>query len=202
MAIKSDSIGENFTNDQNELIALYEKQIDNKLVRDYIEGKELSIKPKPYPHYNWKENNPAGCDEKVVNEILRKYRQAGWLIKWYCSQDDRSGTWYFVMNKIEELSAFKGKRLKISFTQKDPMQLRMEHTVITPILGACKTKVIKTKVVSETEEEYMNFCIPPNLYITDDNIIKFVRYYNKDNRWSICLKDESPVLENLKVEII
>jgi hypothetical protein len=200
MAIKTGSIDETFTDNQKSMIALYEKQIDNYIVKYYVKGKELKVEPKPFPYSNKQGGISSGLDERVVNEVLRKYRQAGWLAKWYCSQDDRSGTWYFILNKIEESAIFKGKSLKISFTCKGPDSCVTEHNLIIPILGTCKTKV-----VSEIEEdfvEYMNFCIPTNLYITDVNMIKFVRYYNKDNRWMVCFRNEAFVLNNLKVEII
>ncbi|MFA6524400.1 MAG: hypothetical protein WC264_02035 [Candidatus Paceibacterota bacterium] len=203
MAIKETSIGETFTDDQKRLIALYEKQIDDQLLNYYVEGKKLDVKPEPYPNFHKVGKNLGyGCDERVVSEILRKYREAGWLIEWVFNEFQRSGDWVFRLKKIDSFADFKGKNLKISFTCKNPKIVVTEHELIIPILGACKTKV-----VSETKEdldliEYVNFCIPSNLYITDVNIIKYVRYYNKDNHWMVCLQDETFVLENLKVEII
>ena len=199
--MKQTTIGETFTDDQKELITLYEKQIDNQLVKYYIEGKKFSVKPKPYPHYNWKEEIPCGCDEKVVGEILRKYREVGWLIEWgFNETSEIDGDWVFVFNKIKEPSDFKGKNLKISFTlKKDFRSCVTEHELIVPVLGVCKTKVVSE--IEEDQTDYLNFCVPSNLYITSVDIIKFVRYYNKDNRWMVCLQ-EAIVLENLKVEII
>lgn len=202
MAIKETSIGETFTDDQKRLIALYEKQIDNQLVKYYVEGKKLKIKPEPYPNFHENGKNTGfGCDERVVGEILRKYREAGWLIEWVFDETSAiSGDWIFSLKKIEEPLDFKKKRLKISFTRKDPNSCVTEHKLTVRILGACKTKVVSE--IKEDQIEYMNFCIPSNLHITDVNIIKFVRYYNKNNRWMVCLQNEAFVLENLKVEVI
>lgn len=227
MTTKHGSIGEVFTDDQKELIALYEKQIDDQLAQCYIEGKKLKIKPEPYPNYDWKKENPAGCDQKVVNEILRKYREAGWFIKWAFNETSQiSGEWVFVFKKIDELSDFKGKSLKISFPYEDHGGDTAEHRLTIPILGVCNTKVT-TPDLLDCNTEYLNFCIPPNFYITDSEIIKFVRYYKSDNprgkRWMVCCQeirsqitidllvskgikperwDDVHVEENLKVEVI
>ena len=201
MAIEQTTIGETFTDDQKELIALYEKQIDNQLVKYYVEGKKFSVKPEPYPHYNWKEKISEGCDERVVGEILRKYREVGWLIEWEFNETSEiDGDWVFVFNKIKELSDFKGKNLKISFTLKfNASCVITEHELTVPVLGVCKTKVVSK--IKEDQTEYVNFCIPSNLYITSVDIIKFVRYSIKDNCWTVSLQG-SLVLENLKVEVI
>jgi hypothetical protein len=100
MAIQSESISELFTDNQKRLIALYEKQIDEQLVKYYIEGKELGVKPKPFPNDHMEEEIPWGLDKKVVNEILRKYREAGWLIKWVFKETGQiSGDWVFSFKK-------------------------------------------------------------------------------------------------------
>lgn len=205
MAIKETTVGETFTDEQKRMIDLYERQIDNQLVKYYIEGKKLKVKPEPYPHSHYEiigdKKIGSGCDERVVGEILKKYREVGWIIEWEFNETGpRDGDWVFSLKKIEESYVFKGKSLKISFTYKNPKSCVIEHKLTVPILGACKTKI-----VSETEGgqiEYINFCIPFNLYITDVNIIKFVRYHTKENRWMVCLQNETFISENLKVEVI
>jgi hypothetical protein len=202
MAIKETTIGEIFTDDQKRMIALYEKQIDDQLVKYYIEEEKLKVKPEPYPHSHYEiiegKKVGLGCDKRVVGEILRKYRESGWLIKWEFNEKSAiDGDWVFGLKKIKGTSFFKRKSLKISFTCKDLKSCVTEHNLIIPILGTCKTKVVSE--IEEDRIEYINFCIPTNLYITYKDIIKFVRYYNKDNRWMVCLQDETLVLENLKV---
>jgi hypothetical protein len=210
MATKTKEIGNIFTDDQKELIALYEKQIDNQLAEYYIEGKELKIMPKPYPNYNWKKETPAGCDQKVVDEILRKYREAGWLIKWeFVETNQIDGNWVFILKKIDEFSDFKGKSLEISFPYKNHDGDTGEHHLIVPILGVCNTKVTTPNLL-DCNTEYLNFCIPANFYITESEIIKFVRYYKSDSsygkRWQVCCQainqDEILVSENLKVRVV
>lgn len=201
MAITQKSAGEIFTDDQKRLIALYEKQIDDHITDYYLEGKKLRVKPEPYPnlHKNGK-NLGYGCDERVVNEILRKYREAGWKIKWAFDETSQiDGDWVFWLNKISDLADFKGKKLKISFTHKDSRLCVTEHKLNVPILGSGKTKAVSE--IEKDQTEYINLYIP-SIYITDVDIIKFVRYYDKDKRWMVCLQNEAFVLENLKVEVI
>ncbi|HUC88902.1 MAG TPA: hypothetical protein VMR49_02625 [Candidatus Paceibacterota bacterium] len=137
MAINTEGIEEIFTDDQKKMIALYEKQIDDHIMKYYLEGKKLDVKPEPYPHSHYfkigDKTTGAGCDERVVGEIIKKYSQAGWSIKWVFNETSAiDGDWVFRLKKINN---FVGKSLKISFTYKDPKSGVTEHSLIIPILG-------------------------------------------------------------------
>jgi hypothetical protein len=208
MAVKAESISETLTDDQKELIALYEKQIDDNIVRFYVEGKELGVEPKPYPNYNWKQERQAiGCDEKVVNQILKKYRSAGWSIEWKFRDTGAINTnWVFILKKINDFSDFKGKSLKISLTTKNPNGDERHFSLIAPILSMCKSNF------PELNLEYFIFCVPSNFYITPYETIKFVKYKIKEKSWEVCYGLENNTFatdfetaglpENVNVEII
>ena len=78
MAINKAELSKSFNNQQKKEIDALEAMIDGRLMADYA-GSPMNIAIKGLPH------------AKVQQEIRRRYRQAGWQIKF--ESDQRDGEW-------------------------------------------------------------------------------------------------------------
>jgi hypothetical protein len=79
MAVKKAELVGIFNESQRREITLLENAIDEKLKKDYAGG-VVNVAPGNYPH------------EKVKQEIIRRYTEAGWKIKF--ESDQREGPWF------------------------------------------------------------------------------------------------------------
>jgi sugar-specific transcriptional regulator TrmB len=78
MAVSKAELTEKLTRDQKRELEKLESQFDKKLREDYS-GSEITIGLKNLPH------------ERVQEELKRRYKKAGWKIKFESEQ--RNGDW-------------------------------------------------------------------------------------------------------------